>query len=309
MAKVRNLALAKAFEVLPDAWSFAVMQQCFLGTTRFEGFLNALNIPRATLTARLKSLCKTGLLGKVIYSSRPTRYEYLLTDKGNGLFPAFVALSRFGSIWLHSAGVPEQITHKSCQYVTEPNVICSCCSKPVGALEVSYRSDATSKISHRPSTQRARRSADSNEFLAGRSSAFSRALHIIGDRWSGQIVGEAMWGASKFDEFHSRLKIAPNILTDRLTRFVTQGVFERLLYQSVPDRFEYRLTEMGLALHSFMILFMEWSGKWVTKGNRSTILTHSICNKDFSPRLTCDRCSKPIVAGSVQYGGSSSAVA
>jgi len=301
VAKNRNFALARAFEALPDAWSFIVMQECFWGRTRFEAFLGASSIPRATLTARLKSLCKAGLLRKVAYSSRPVRYEYGLTDKGNALFPAFVALSQFGNAWLHSIEAPEQLLHKPCNCPTEPSVVCSCCLLPLDARDVSYRRNMNVRIPSQPSLKRARRSAESTEFLVGRSSAFSRALHVVGNRWSGQILGEAFWGASKFDEFHSRLKIGPNVLTDRLTRFVTQGVFERFLYQSIPDRFEYRLTEMGLALHSFLILLTEWGDKWMGKGGaRSTILTHKICNKDFTPRLICDQCSKVITSGSIK---------
>lgn len=302
-AIIANQALAKAFDVLPDSWSFLVMQECFLGTDRFEEFLEELKIPRATLTARLKSLCKAGLMRKVAYSTRPTRHEYRLTDKGDALFPAFVALLSYGDTWLHrDAAAPQQLSHKSCRCQTEPLVVCSSCSRPVDARDVSYRRSVGMKGAHRISPRRARRTSDSAEFRRGRSSSFSRALHVVGDRWSGLILGEAFLGARKFDEFQARLHIGPNILTDRLTRFVTQGVFERLLYQSVPDRFEYRLTDMGLALLDFLILLMEWSDKWVAKSKRrAIILTHSVCNEDFTPRLICSHCSKPIVAGSVQY--------
>jgi len=42
-------------------------------------------------------------------------------------------------------------------------------------------------------------------------------------------------------EFEQSLGIARNVLTDRLKRLVGEGIFERVLYQEHPPRYEYRL--------------------------------------------------------------------
>ncbi len=73
----------------------------------------------------------------------------------------------------------------------------------------------------------------------------SRSLEIIGDRWSFLILREAFFGVRRFDQLQSELKIAPNILAERLGRLVARGVFERRKYQDLPERFEYRLTDMA----------------------------------------------------------------
>ena len=46
------------------------------------------------------------------------------------------------------------------------------------------------------------------------------------------VVREAFFGNRRYDKIQTELEIAPNILTDRLSRLVTQGVFHRRLYQS-----------------------------------------------------------------------------
>ena len=54
----------------------------------------------------------------------------------------------------------------------------------------------------------------------------ARAADIIGDRWSLLIVRDAFDGSSRFSQFQRNLRIAKNILTDRLKTLVEQGIFE-----------------------------------------------------------------------------------
>ncbi|HCX18834.1 MAG TPA: transcriptional regulator, partial [Afipia sp.] len=69
--------------------------------------------------------------------------------------------------------------------------------------------------------RRARRTAD--DFMRGRPSSVSRALEVIGDRWSFLVIREAFFGARRFDKLQVELNIASNILTDRLARLVERG--------------------------------------------------------------------------------------
>ncbi len=64
----------------------------------------------------------------------------------------------------------------------------------------------------------------------------SRALEIIGDKWSFMVVREGFFGNRRYDGILTELAIAPNILTDRLNRLVASGAFYRRQYQSSPDR-------------------------------------------------------------------------
>ncbi|MCJ9728642.1 helix-turn-helix domain-containing protein [Bradyrhizobium sp. PRIMUS42] len=129
----------------------------------------------------------------------------------------------------------------------------------------------------------------------------SRALQVIGDRWSVLIIREAFRGKRRFDEFQAELGIAPNILSDRLSRLVDRNIFMRRMYQSGPDRFEYLLTPMGFDLYGPLITMMAWGDKWRANGKVPLILQHVDCGNDFVPTVICSECHRPIGAHSMQY--------
>jgi len=49
-----------------------------------------------TLSARLKTLEKQGVIGMRLYETHPPRFEYFLTDKGQALGPVLKALHKWG---------------------------------------------------------------------------------------------------------------------------------------------------------------------------------------------------------------------
>jgi DNA-binding HxlR family transcriptional regulator len=129
----------------------------------------------------------------------------------------------------------------------------------------------------------------------------SRALQIIGDRWSFLIIREAFFGVKRFDDLQLRLGMASNILAERLARFTAQGVLVRIKYQDLPERFEYRLTAMGRALYLPLIEMLRWGDRWLAKGQPPLILTHTACGHDFLPQIVCDHCRVPIDPHDVRY--------
>jgi DNA-binding HxlR family transcriptional regulator len=75
--------------------------------------------------------------------------------------------------------------------------------------------------------------------------AIARSLGRVGEWWSILILRDAVAGMTRFDEFQKSLKIAPNILTRRLSALVDGGLLERRRYSEKPPRDEYMLTERG----------------------------------------------------------------
>ncbi|MEU9410304.1 helix-turn-helix domain-containing protein [Streptomyces sp. NPDC048281] len=59
-------------------------------------FLVHLGIPRAVLSARLKTLTEEGILEKRRYQESPPRDEYVITERGTELFPVLRALAVWG---------------------------------------------------------------------------------------------------------------------------------------------------------------------------------------------------------------------
>src|SRR5687767_9144964 len=83
-------------------------------------------------------------------------------------------------------------------------------------------------------------------------------LEVVGERWTWLIVRDAFLGLTRFGEFQRSLGIARNVLSDRLTLLVEQGVFERVRYSEHPERYEYRLTEKGADLFVALNALRQW---------------------------------------------------
>jgi DNA-binding HxlR family transcriptional regulator len=298
----RNCSVARTVTILSDAWAFLVIREAFFGARRFESFRSALGLPRATLTERLQRLTRQGIFRQVRYSQTSSRLEYRLTPAGLDLYPSFMALMQFGDRWLGSKkGPPLALIHTTCGSECRPLVACSACLEKVTARRVSYRNGPGAGYSAVQPMRRARRSSDPSQFVRGRPSSVSLALQVIGDRWSFLIIREAFLGARRFDRLQTELKIASNILTDRLARLVGNGIFERRKYQDLPDRFEYRLTDKGMDLYGALIMMMAWGDGWLSRGGAPVVLTHRECGKDFTPLVICDQCRKPIEAHAMRY--------
>jgi len=96
--------IARAADLVGDWWTPLVLREAFLGRRRFEDIQQSLEIPRAVLAKRLERLVDEGLMAKVAYAERPTRYEYRLTDKGRAFWDVLAAMWRWGSDWLWPEG-------------------------------------------------------------------------------------------------------------------------------------------------------------------------------------------------------------
>jgi len=60
------------------------------------------------------------------------------------------------------------------------------------------------------------------------SAARSRALEIVGERWTLLIVRDAFYGLRRFGDFALHLEIPRAVLTSRLKALVDEGVMERV---------------------------------------------------------------------------------
>jgi DNA-binding HxlR family transcriptional regulator len=96
------------------------------------------------------------------------------------------------------------------------------------------------------------------------SCSVAQALEIIGERWTWLIIRDAFLGLTRFIEFERSLGIARNVLTDRLNRLVEEGIFERVLYQERPARYEYRLTQKGSDLFTALNALRQWGDQYLS---------------------------------------------
>lgn len=92
--------------------------------------------------------------------------------------------------------------------------------------------------------------------------ALPSALEAMGERWSFLILRGALSGIRHFEEFQSTLGIARNILANRLSRLVENGIMLRQPMQCDRRKVEYRLTAKGEDLAPAMIALRQWGEKW-----------------------------------------------
>ncbi|KAB2920510.1 MAG: helix-turn-helix transcriptional regulator [Hyphomicrobiaceae bacterium] len=298
----RNCSVARTVGILSDAWAFLVIREAFFGARRFETFRSALGLPRGTLSARLKSLTQQGIFRQVHYAEGSSRVEYRLTKAGLDLYPSFMALMQFGDRWLTGRkGPPLQLVHADCGKECKPIVACSSCLKHVRPQDSRYRDGPGAGRTPVQAAKRSRRASDPSQFMRGRPSSVSLSLQVMGDKWTFLVIREAFLGVRRFDKFLSELNIAPNILTDRLNRLIDRGIFKKKKYQDLPERYEYRLTDMGKDLYGSLVAMMAWGDRWLSHGEPPIQLTHTTCGKDFTPTVICDKCRKPVTASNMRY--------
>jgi DNA-binding HxlR family transcriptional regulator len=99
--------IARTTDLIGDWWTPLVMREAFRDARRFGDFVEALDIPRAVLAARLDRLVDEGMLERVPYQQRPPRFEYRLTDKGRAFGDVLAAMWRWGSDWLFADAAQE----------------------------------------------------------------------------------------------------------------------------------------------------------------------------------------------------------
>jgi DNA-binding HxlR family transcriptional regulator len=72
--------------------------------SRFDHFQKSLGIAPNMLTRRLKTLVDSGLLERRLYSEKPARHEYVLTQKGRDFRPVLWALVAWGNKYFAPEG-------------------------------------------------------------------------------------------------------------------------------------------------------------------------------------------------------------
>lgn len=92
--------IARTSDLIGDWWTPLVLREACSGVRRFELFQERLEIPRASLAARLDRLVDEGMLRREQYQDSPPRSEYRLTRKGAEFYPVLAAMWRWGSDWL-----------------------------------------------------------------------------------------------------------------------------------------------------------------------------------------------------------------
>ncbi|MCX5205191.1 helix-turn-helix transcriptional regulator [Streptomyces sp. NBC_00237] len=98
--------VARSVDAIGDWWSLLIVRDAFDGSRRFGEFQRGLGVAKNILTARLRTLVAGGVLESVPASDGSAYREYVLTPKGEALFPVVVALRQWGEQNSFAPGEP-----------------------------------------------------------------------------------------------------------------------------------------------------------------------------------------------------------
>jgi DNA-binding HxlR family transcriptional regulator len=125
-------SVAGTLELIGERWTILVIREVLYGRRKFSEMQRTLGVARNVLATRLESLVEAGILERRIYSERPERYEYFLTEKGLDLWPVFVALMHWGDKHLPTppGGPPVRLVHRGeCGGAVNDRRICERCGE------------------------------------------------------------------------------------------------------------------------------------------------------------------------------------
>ena len=126
----------------------------------------------------------------------------------------------------------------------------------------------------------------------------ARTSAIVGERWIWVILRQAFNGARRFEEFQRGIRLARNVLAERLDRLVEDGIFRRESYApgAARELNEYRLTAKGVALFPAYTALMEWGNEWTGLPAPPVELLHKPCRQRTRVRVVCSQCGEDIDA-------------
>jgi DNA-binding HxlR family transcriptional regulator len=125
--------------------------------------------------------------------------------------------------------------------------------------------------------------------------SIARTLEVIGDRWTMLVIRDVFNGFRRFDDIQGNLGCARNVLADRLSRLVEDGILEKRRYQERPERFEYRLTEKGIDLWPVLVTLLKWGDRHAPgPDGPPVIVRHRGCGGEVNELLNCSRCGKAV---------------
>lgn len=114
MATQKSLAdspcpVARATGIVGDRWALLIVRDAFDGVRRFGDFRANLGVASNILSDRLRMLVDASVFDVVPASDGSAYQEYVLTKKGEGLFPIIAMLRQWGEANLFARGEPHSV--------------------------------------------------------------------------------------------------------------------------------------------------------------------------------------------------------
>ncbi|HEX5743356.1 MAG TPA: helix-turn-helix domain-containing protein [Flavobacteriaceae bacterium] len=89
--------------------------------------------------------------------------------------------------------------------------------------------------------------------------AVNDTLNVISGKWKLPIIGSLLFGTKRFKELQRDISsITPRMLSKELKELEINSIVKRTVYDTIPVRVEYELTESGFSLNNVLEAMVEW---------------------------------------------------
>ncbi|MEC0171979.1 helix-turn-helix domain-containing protein [Paenibacillus graminis] len=105
--------------------------------------------------------------------------------------------------------------------------------------------------------------------------AVEATLEVIGGKWKPVILFFLTFGKKRNGEFISLMPvITQKVLTQQLRELEEDGIIKRTVYNVVPPRVEYELTDYGWSLKEILHLMCRWGDAHIERvyGDQAAVL-------------------------------------
>ena len=93
--------VARTAEIVSGKWTLLIIRDLSTGAQRFSELERSLEgISPKTLSERLSTLERMGIVSRQTFAEVPPRVEYTLTEKGQALATLIDAMRAYGNQWL-----------------------------------------------------------------------------------------------------------------------------------------------------------------------------------------------------------------
>jgi len=120
--------------------------------------------------------------------------------------------------------------------------------------------------------------------------SIARSLELVGEKWTFLVLREGFNGVRRFDDIRANTGAPRQVLSSRLASLIEAGLLRRTPYQEPGQRqrYEYRLTRMGLDLYPVLVALLQWGDRYLADEAGPLVeLTHRDCGEHVGVALQC----------------------
>lgn len=131
----------------------------------------------------------------------------------------------------------------------------------------------------------------------------ARAADVLGDPWSLLVLREVFLGNNRFDGMKKELRVADNVLSERLRRLVGAGVLTAEPYSAgTRPRNEYRLTAAGNDALPVLHALTVWAQRHTqSPGGKSMRIICTTCGTESVSGAWCQTCGAELTVATTAW--------